>query len=120
MSDKSSSGKGFAFLNAGTVVTGELLVENDLTIEGTVKGTIRATGLVSIHAQGVVEGDIQATSARIAGKLTGNLTVTDRVVLETKSVLLGDIRTRELVIQEGALFHGSCDMQPGPKGGTPA
>ena len=40
MSDKSSNGKSFTFINTGTVVSGELLVENDLSIEGTVKGTI--------------------------------------------------------------------------------
>jgi cytoskeletal protein CcmA (bactofilin family) len=115
MSEKSSAGKGFAFINAGSILTGDLLIENDLSIEGTVKGTIRATGTISIHSQGVVEGDMQGASAKIAGKLTGNLTVTDRVILESKAILIGDIRTRELIIHEGAVFHGSCDMQPGPK-----
>jgi len=113
MSDKISSGKGFTFVNSGTVVTGELLVENDLSIEGSVKGTIRATGTVSIHAQGIVEGEIQAASVKIGGKVNGNVTATDRVLLETKAMLVGDLRTRELIIQEGAVFHGKCDMQPG-------
>ena len=117
MTDKSSSGKGFAFVNAGTVITGELLVENDLSIEGTVKGTIRATGTISIHVQGAVEGQIQAASAKIGGKVTGNVTANDRVVLESKSVLIGDLRTRELVIQEGAIFHGKCEMQTGSRSG---
>ncbi|MBK9577291.1 MAG: polymer-forming cytoskeletal protein [Fibrobacterota bacterium] len=112
MSDKSSNGKSFTFINTGTVVSGELLVENDLSIEGTVKGTIRATGVVSIHLQGVVEGEIQATAVKIGGKVTGNVTVSDRVIMESKAVLVGDIRTRELVIQEGAIFQGKCDMQP--------
>lgn len=115
MSDKSSSGKGFAFVNSGTVITGELLVENDLSIEGTVKGIIRATGTVSVHVQGAVEGEIQAASAKIGGKVTGNVTANDRVILENKAVLVGDLRTRELIIQEGAIFHGKCEMQTGTK-----
>ena len=113
MSDKSNNGKGFTFVNAGTVVTGELLVENDLSVEGSVKGTIRATGTVSIHVQGSVEGEIQAASAKIGGKVNGNVTASDRVILESKAVLIGDLRTKELVIQEGAVFHGKCDMQAG-------
>jgi cytoskeletal protein CcmA (bactofilin family) len=113
MSDKSATGKGFTFVNSGTVFTGELLVENDLSIEGTVKGTIRATGTVSIHQLGTVEGEIQAASVKIGGKVNGNVTANDRVILEGKAVLVGDLRTRELVIQEGAVFHGKCDMQPG-------
>ncbi|MCB9495267.1 MAG: polymer-forming cytoskeletal protein [Fibrobacteria bacterium] len=115
MSDKSSTGKGFAFLNAGSVITGEILVENDLAIEGSIKGTIRSTGTVSIHAQGQVEGEVHASSVKIAGKMTGNVTATDRTILEPKSSLVGDLRTRELVIHEGAHFHGTCDMQPGAK-----
>ncbi|MEK7395247.1 MAG: protein CcmA, bactofilin family [Fibrobacterota bacterium] len=115
MSEKSSTGKGFAFVNSGTVITGELLVENDLSIEGTVKGIIRATGTVSVHIQGVVEGEIQAASVKIGGKVTGNVTANDRVILENKAVLVGDLRTRELIILEGAVFHGKCEMQSGAK-----
>ncbi len=114
-SDKSQHGKGFTFINAGTVVQGELLIENDLAIEGTVKGTIRATGNVTINIHGKVEGEMQAASATIGGKMTGNVTVSDKVVLESKAVLVGDIKTKELVIQEGAHFHGACSMQPGNK-----
>jgi cytoskeletal protein CcmA (bactofilin family) len=117
MSDKSSTGKGFTFVNSGTVLTGELLVENDLSIEGAVKGTIRATGTVSIHIQGVVEGEIQAASVKIGGKVTGDVTANDRVILESNAVLLGDLRTRELIIQEGAVFQGKCDMRPGRTSG---
>lgn len=120
MSDKSNTGKGFAFLNAGSVITGEILVENDLAIEGTIKGIIRSTGTVSIHTQGQVEGEIHAASIKIVGRMTGNVTVTDRAILEPKSVLIGDLRTRELTIHEGAHFHGTCDMQPGAKGAAKA
>ena len=120
MSDKSSSGKGFAFVNSGTVITGELLVENDLSIVGTVKGTIRATGTVSIHVQGAVEGEIQSASVKIGGKVTGNVTANDRVILEAKAVLVGDLRTRELIILEGAVFHGKCEMQTGTRSGLVA
>lgn len=112
-SDKSQHGKGFTFINAGTVIQGELLVENDLAIEGTVKGTIRATGKVTINIHGKVEGEIQAASATIGGKMTGNVIVSDKVILESKSVLVGDLKTKELVIHEGAHFHGACSMQPG-------
>jgi cytoskeletal protein CcmA (bactofilin family) len=31
-------------------------------------------------------------------------------VLEEKSVLQGDLRARELVVQEGAIFQGNCSM----------
>jgi cytoskeletal protein CcmA (bactofilin family) len=113
--DKTQHGKGFTFVNAGTIVQGELLVENDLAIEGTVKGTIRATGNVTINVHGKVEGEIQAASATIGGTMNGNVTVSDKVTLESMATLVGDLKTKELVIQEGAHFHGNCSMQPGNK-----
>lgn len=119
-SERTASGKGFTFINAGTIVQGEMLVENDLSIEGTLKGMIRATGTVTVTSQGVVEGDIQARSAKIGGKVAGNVTVAEKIVLEARSTLIGDLRTRELVIHEGAHFHGQCDMQPGARSSTSA
>jgi cytoskeletal protein CcmA (bactofilin family) len=49
----------------------------------------------------------------VAGKITGTVTATEKLVLEAKSVLQGDIRAAKLVVDEGAVFHGNCDMKQG-------
>ncbi len=113
MTTSTHHGKGFTFINAGTIFQGDLLVENDLAIEGTVRGKIRATGSVTVNIHGEVEGGIEAASAVIGGRVKGDISVSGQVSLEAHAVLDGDIRTRELVIQEGAQFHGTCTMQPG-------
>ena len=98
------------FISEGTRITGEVAAEHDLRVEGAVKGTVAVGGTLVLGPTGAVEGDVTAKSATLAGHLTGNIRVQEKLVLEGKSVLLGDLQTRELVIQEGAIFQGQCAM----------
>ncbi len=98
------------FICEGTRITGEIAVEQDLRVEGSIKGTVSVGGTLVLGATGSIEGDVSGRSATLAGQLKGNIHMQERLVLETKSVLMGDLETRELVIQEGALFQGRCAM----------
>jgi len=51
--------------------------------------------------------------AIVGGKVTGNLIAHQRVELENKASILGDVKTRIFVIKEGGVFHGNCSMQDG-------
>jgi len=98
------------FISEGTRIIGEISVEHDLRVEGSVKGAVSVGGALVLGPTGRVEGDITARSATLAGHVTGNLLAQEKLVLEGKSVLVGDLQTRELVIQEGAIFQGKCAM----------
>src|ERR1700679_2466146 len=98
------------FISEGTHIIGEMSVEHDLRVEGTVKGAVSIGGALVLGATGRIEGDVGARSATVAGHITGNIRAQEKLVLESKSVLLGDLQTRELVIQEGAVFQGKCAM----------
>ncbi len=107
-------GKGlYTILGEGTVFEGSLIVPHNVRIDGAFKGKVESSEAVTIGKSGVVEADIKAKSAIVAGHITGNLTVEDRVELEEKSSLVGDLRARELVINESAVFHGNCSMNNG-------
>ena len=98
------------FISEGTRIMGELSVDYDLRVEGAVKGSVAVGGTFVLGPTGVIEGDVAARSATLAGHLTGNIRVAEKLVLEVKSVLIGDLQTRELVIQEGAIFQGRSSM----------
>jgi len=103
------------FISDGTQFLGDIKVESDLRVEGYLKGTVLVGGMLVLGPTGKIEGEVTARSATIAGQITGNLRGTDKIVLESKSTLLGDLHTRELVINEGAIFQGHCSMQPDEK-----
>ena len=96
-----------------TTITGTLDVKGPLKVDGTVKGKILCNDCVTIGQTGMVEAEIEASSAVIAGRLNGNIMTTDKVELQAKCELEGDIKTKSLVIEQGAIFCGSCNMKGG-------
>jgi len=86
------------------------LKEDDLRVDGALKGEVRTEGHVHVSPGGVVEGDIQAGSIRIAGTAEGILHARDDlVVLDTASVH-GILCAEALSIKDGAEFEGGmCD-----------
>ena len=104
--------KGFhTLIGNGAVIKGEITVDHDIRVDGTIEGKVKSSGSLIVGEAGLIEAEVEVKSAKISGKLTGNLMAAERIELEEKAVLTGDIRTRNLIISEGALFHGNCSMQ---------
>lgn len=96
---------------SGAQIKGDVLVESDLRVEGYIKGMVKVGGTLIIVESGKVEGDVHARVAEITGQLVGNLLADEKVILNGRSLLMGDLKTRELVIHEGARFQGNCQME---------
>jgi cytoskeletal protein CcmA (bactofilin family) len=104
--------RGFhTLIGTGASIKGELTVDHDIRVDGVIEGKLVSSGSLVVGEAGSIEAEVEVKSAKISGKLTGNLTAEERIELEEKAVLTGDIRTRNLIISEGALFHGNCSMQ---------
>lgn len=94
-----------------SIITGTLDIKGALRVDGTVKGKIICSDCVTVGATGHVEADIQAGTAIIAGHMVGNVQTTEKIELQAKCEMEGDIRTKSLVIEQGAIFSGSCNMK---------
>jgi len=94
-----------------TLITGTVDVKGALRVDGTVKGKIVCSDCVTIGATGLVEADIESATAVIAGHMVGNIATTEKVELQAKCELDGDIKTKSLVIEQGAVFCGACSMK---------
>jgi len=103
------------FLGKGSVINGELEIEGGVRIDGMVKGSVKATETVVVGAEGVIEADIDTKIAVIGGNVNGVITAPEKVELQCKAVIIGEITTRNLIVEQGAIFHGKCNM----KGGLP-
>lgn len=98
-----------------TIITGTLDVKGALRVDGTIKGKILCSDCVTIGVTGLVEADIEANTAVIAGHMIGNVVTKEKIELQAKCEMEGDIKTKSLVIEQGAVFCGACNM----KGGQP-
>lgn len=93
------------------VIKGEVTGNEDLFIDGEVKGTIRlADGNLTVGPNGRVTADIDAREVTVHGKVTGTLRGRERVQIGRTGDAEGDIVTRRIAIEEGALFHGKIDV----------
>jgi cytoskeletal protein CcmA (bactofilin family) len=102
-------------IGKSSVITGTIDIKGPLLVEGQIKGKILCSDVVTVGVGGLVEAEIESNTAIIAGKMIGNITATEKIELQAKCELEGDIRTKSLVIEQGAIFCGSCQM----KGGKP-
>jgi cytoskeletal protein CcmA (bactofilin family) len=78
---------------------GKLFIEGDLHVAGTVDGALEATGSIEIDG---------------GGKVSGPVTAYDRLVVGSDGSLVGDVRVKRLVIEDGATFSGNVSMGKQP------
>ncbi|MBL4667229.1 MAG: polymer-forming cytoskeletal protein [Sneathiella sp.] len=98
----------------GLVVTGNLVCEGELQIDGIVVGDIRAERL-TLGETSHVTGDISASQIQIFGKVDGNLKGDDISIFATASVK-GDVINSSLSIEPGAIIDGHCKHSDSPRG----
>lgn len=95
---------------AGTEIQGEINCGGDLRIDGVVNGTIQVKGKIVVGDAGRIEGEVSCRNGDISGHLKGKITVLELLSLKSTSRLQGDITTKKLSIEPGAIFTGTCQM----------
>ena len=94
----------------GTVVEGVLRCDNDLRVDGILKGKLSCRAKVIIGPTGVVEGEIRCLNAVIEGRFDGTLSVIELLHVREAANVEGHVMTGKLVVQSGARFLVSCKM----------
>ena len=101
-----------ANIGKSVLVKGELSGSEDLYLDGEVEGTIMLKDhALIIGPNGRIRANVSARDVTIHGKVDGNVRGTDRVELKRSAVLVGDISTQRIVIEDGAFFKGAIDIQ---------
>jgi len=111
-----------AFLGEGTQFKGVLNFAGAVRIDGHVEGEVIGDELLIIGEPGQVSAEIEVGTLVVSGRVQGTINARERVELLRPSRVSGTIRTPCLVVAEGALFNGNCEMA-GPDeafGGRPA
>lgn len=113
--NKTEGGIMNTIIGKDTVFTGTLDVKGAIRVDGTVKGKVICTDTVTVGTTGYVEADLEGQIVVVAGKVVGNLTATEKLELQAKSDVEGDLKTKSLVVEQGAIFCGSCKMKGNQK-----
>jgi cytoskeletal protein CcmA (bactofilin family) len=99
------------FVGNGTVLTGEATFKAMLRVDGHLSGRISSdSGTLIVGNNGQVDADIQVAVAVIHGTINGDIVASQRLELGRAARVNGNIQTPSLVIEQGAVFEGSCRM----------
>src|SRR5438445_12855324 len=89
-------------IGSSIVIDGEISGDEDLVIQGTVKGKISLKESLYVEGSGVVEADIETQNVEIAGRVTGNIVASDKVARQSECRVVGDITAPRILLAAGA------------------
>lgn len=94
----------------GTIIKGEIESNGDIRIDGKVEGTLKSNGKIVLGQNGSIEGDIFCKQADLSGRVLGKIFVDELTSLKSTSRIEGELTTKQLFIEIGAIFTGKCEM----------
>jgi cytoskeletal protein CcmA (bactofilin family) len=107
-------------LNSDVEIKGDLKFAGEMAFDGKIDGEIKGDGALTLGESSVVTGNIEAQSAVVRGKVTGNIVTKEKLEVKGKTELFGDIRAARLSIEEGVTFVGRAEVNPNKLSSTPA
>jgi cytoskeletal protein CcmA (bactofilin family) len=97
-------------ISHGVKLEGKISSSGSIRVDGIVQGDVISEGNVSVGEQGEIIGQVNGQSITLGGKVSGMVNAKEKVTLEAKANLKGDIFTKILVIEAGARFDGKSNM----------
>jgi len=103
-----------SIISADLIVTGTLVSNGDIQIDGIVEGDVRSVGLV-IGEKAEIHGEILAEDVTVRGRVIGRIRAR-KVQLSATSHVEGDILHEAFAVEAGAFFEGNCRHSDNPLG----
>ena len=105
-----------ATIGRSLVIKGEITGSESLYVDGRIEGTISfKEHRVTVGRNGVVAANIFAREVVVMGKVTGNIECSDRVDIRSEGSLTGDIISRRISVEDGAMLRGAVQLAPAEK-----
>ncbi|MBK8441940.1 MAG: polymer-forming cytoskeletal protein [Sphingobacteriales bacterium] len=110
MSSNPASAANRNLISKGTNIEGTITSDGAIRIEGTFLGKLDSKSKVIIGDSGYIKGDIICESVDIEGTYEGTLNASGILTLKSTANVKGDLTYGKLVIEPGAIFNGTCNM----------
>ncbi|HDY66690.1 MAG: polymer-forming cytoskeletal protein [Candidatus Scalindua sediminis] len=95
-------------------IKGTIKFGQAMRIDGSFEGGLTTdNGELVVGKTGKVKATIKVRSAVVEGRVEGNIKASDKVELKQKAQLIGDLQAKTLVMEEGVIFVGTCNVNPG-------
>lgn len=112
--DRNRGSGSTSLLSRNVAIEGEISGEENLHVDGSIRGRIQLGGNLFVGASGNVEADVEATNVVIQGKIVGNVKAEKQLEIQPSGRLIGDCTAASIDIREGAVFDGRSSMKRPP------
>jgi cytoskeletal protein CcmA (bactofilin family) len=98
-------------IGKAVVMDGELISDEDLQIDGQLKGHVHVRDATLIIGEtGHIEADVRAARVIVRGTVQGSIAAGERIDLDATANVTGSLTAERVVIADGASFNGAVDM----------
>jgi len=95
------------YIAADCEIVGTLTIKGNARIDGKVEGTVICSGDLGVGSSANLKANIEAKTISIAGQVQGEVKASEFLELSSSAKLFGDIYTKQLKIDQGAVFVGT-------------
>ena len=95
-------------IGSGSSISGDVHINGFIRIDGDIDGNLETDGNVIIGENARIQGNLKAKSVIIGGIILGNVHAAENVKLLSNAVVIGDILSHKVQIEDKSTFHGHC------------
>jgi cytoskeletal protein CcmA (bactofilin family) len=93
-----------------TDVTGDINASGYTRVDGSMRGNLSAGGRVIIGEKARMKSDVYGTFVTVGGVVAGNVIASERLVVLSSGLVMGDVLTRRIQADDGCLIHGKITV----------
>lgn len=97
-------------------ITGSIKCTSNIQINGKLNGDLSCSGDAVLGAAGNIKGNSSVSSITIMGQINGNVTAKDKIELKSTARVMGDIKAKRMVVEDGVAFVGKAEINPSAAG----
>jgi cytoskeletal protein CcmA (bactofilin family) len=108
-----SAGETCTTIGEDMKVDGSLSTGAPLIVIGAIDGDVTSARSVEIMLDGLIHGTVRGQDVTVAGSVEGSISASGRLLILKSGRVVGDVTVRSILIEEGGVLSGRCQMQSG-------
>lgn len=98
-------------IGENSIFTGSIATSDNVIVRGTIIGDSKVKGVIVIEPSGKWLGNITANILIINGHIEGNIIALDKIEIQKKAKIIGNVNSPKIAIESGAVHEGRIHMK---------
>lgn len=103
-------GNSETIIGSSVKVDGNFKSDGNIIVDGIVQGSLKTKNNLTIGKKAKIKAEVTANNLFLSGEIRGNIKVNEKTELKSTAKIIGNIETKSLTVEEGAIINGKCTM----------